>query len=75
LANCGIDGYGKFQKVIDEKDVKILVNNVGTGSFGQQLEQDPAKLEQCIKLNCYPITLLSKYAKNAFQKRAEMYPQ
>mgnify|MGYP006141724493 CR=1 FL=1 len=52
----------------------MLVNNVGAASFGLQLETDPVKLEQGIKLNCYPITLLTKYARNGFKERASKYP-
>ena len=46
----------------------IVVNNAGQLIPGKFFTQDPNKLESELRLNTFAITLLTKYARNAFVK-------
>ena len=52
-------------------NLRVLVNNVGVLKLNGDLEMDPADLEAQMKVNMYPITLMSKYAKKSFMKQAK----
>ena len=49
----------------------IVVNNAGQLLEGRFLEIAPEKLQTELKLNLYAVTLLSKYARNAFARQHE----
>ena len=61
LANCGAQGYAKLKEKVPSID--LLINNAGVIDDSKQLEASPEQLEQIIKCNLYPITILSAYAK------------
>ena len=55
------DEYFKiFGKYFQDREISILVNNVGTLEFKPQLELTLEEAASTINLNCYPQTFLSK---------------
>ena len=47
-------------------NLRIVVNNVGLAPLGEILKSDPEAMDNALKVNHYPIVLLSKFAKNQF---------
>jgi short-subunit dehydrogenase len=52
-------------------NLSLVINNVGLFPKGRSLQANPVDMEAAIKVNLYPIVLLSKLARNSFQKQHE----
>lgn len=65
-----------FSAITGDKEVSdnlaIVVNNAGALMEGRFLEMAPEKLQLELNLNLKPMTLLTKYARNAFAKQYEL---
>ena len=54
--------YDKIYEDEVKENLRIVVNNVGSLCSGPTLEDDPKQLERMMKLNLYPMVLMSKFA-------------
>jgi len=60
--------YGDMVKDSDIiGNLSMVVNNVGLYPKGRSLESKPEDMEAAIKVNLYPIVLLSKVARNSYK--------
>lgn len=65
-----------YSPITDDKEVSdnlaIVVNNAGQLLVGKFFELAPEKLQTELRLNLNAVTLLSKYARNAFNRQLEL---
>mmetsp|Transcript_17567 Transcript_17567/g.29653 ORF Transcript_17567/g.29653 Transcript_17567/m.29653 type:complete len:106 (-) Transcript_17567:416-733(-) len=54
------------------RDLRLVVNNVGYLKLGNVLTQDPADLQTMLKVNLYPITLLTRMAASTWRQLAKV---
>lgn len=70
LADCPVDRYRKiFTEDLEGKQVNLLFNNAGKLTYKFSLEADPNEIEQTIKLNTYPMALLSSAVYSTFKQQ------
>ena len=59
-----------YSSITEDKEVSdnlaLVVNNAGQLQEGRFFEIDPTKLQTELRLNLNAVSLLSKYARNAF---------
>lgn len=62
--------YSSMTNDQDLKDgLRLVVNNVGFFKVCKVFEDTPEDLQRQLKVNLYPISLLSKFAKNSYQQQ------
>ena len=76
LAYCSGERYRQiFTDDLQGKQVSMLFNNAGKANFKYSLEADPSVLELMIRLNTYPMALLSSVAYTHFRKQLKVNPE
>jgi len=54
-----------------QQNLSVVVNNVGLLTKGPSLQEDPQSLQNEIKVNLYPISLLSAFALRSFKSQSK----
>ena len=62
-----------YSSLFNDKEIaenlRLIVNNVGYFKVCKVFEDDPEDLQRQIKVNLYPVTLLSKFGINSFKNQ------